>query len=215
MADVEQKLQAIGQPTEGISTAVVFLYDGGNLGMDDGPLDIFAKEFSEPSHTLATDNVVRINSFIQVPDKADVPAYHDYGLGLIITYEPANLLHFFEVWLNRTDSDDIVGSLSELLDETIQGRVIDQGTRNCDVRLDQHQSAATMEHPKGEDTLNSRHLIMVQFHGVDHPAAVLIVLCIRSKDACQEDLCPRAKRVDFLAFKTDWVVSVTKLHLTL
>jgi hypothetical protein len=144
-----------------------------------------------------------------------VPAYHDYGLGLIITYERAYFLDFFEVWLNRTDSNDIVGFLSEFLDETIQGRVIEQGTGSRDVRLDQHQSAAMMEHPKGEDTLNSRHLIMVQFHGVDHPAAVLIVHGIWPKYTCQEDLRPGATWVDFLAFKACWVVSVTKLHITL
>ena len=41
-----------------------------------------------------------------------------------------------------------------------------------------------MEHPQREWSLNSGHLVVIQLHGIDAPAAELVVLSIGTKYAC-------------------------------
>lgn len=105
--------------------------------------------------------------------------------------------------------------MTYLLDKTVQVGVIQNRAWRTDVGLDHHDPATSVKHPNGKRTLNSCNLVMVQFHWVECAASVLIVLCIRAKDACQEDLRAGAEWVGFLVVKAGWIVDVTKLHLTL
>jgi hypothetical protein len=44
-----------------------------------------------------------------------------------------------------------------------------------------------VKHAQGESSLQARDLILIQFHGVDAAAAVLVIAGIRSEDARQQD----------------------------
>ena len=44
-----------------------------------------------------------------------------------------------------------------------------------------------MEHAQGERSLLARHLVVVQLHRVDLPAAEFIVLSVRAKDGAKQN----------------------------
>ncbi len=56
-----------------------------------------------------------------------------------------------------------------------------------------------MKHTQGENSLYAGNLIMVEFHRVDSAAAVLVVLGIGAKYTGQKNLCPAAKRVNWMS----------------
>ena len=111
MAEVEQKLQPSGQPTDGISVAAtspgcsrtrdaqVPRADAGeDRRVADGPLGVLAQEAAEPAHALAADDVVGVDPLGQVGHVGDVPADDDLRLRLVLADQLAHLLHLVAGW---------------------------------------------------------------------------------------------------------------------
>ena len=92
MAEVEQKLQPSGQPTEGMSVAATsprrsFERDAhvpradarGDQRVAERPVFVLAQEAAEPAHALALDDVIGVDPLGQVGHVGDVPADDDRG----------------------------------------------------------------------------------------------------------------------------------------
>ena len=77
--------------------------------------------------------------------------------------------------------------VSNFLYELFQRWEIQNGRRSRDICLNHHDAPGTMKHAQRERTLNPRYLIMIEFHGVDRPAAIFVVLCVRAKYRTEKD----------------------------
>ena len=93
MAEVEQKLQPSGQPTDGMIVAATsprrsFAVDAqvpraearGDHRMAQRPVLVLAQEAAEPAHALAADDVIGVDPLGQVGHVGDVPADDDRGV---------------------------------------------------------------------------------------------------------------------------------------
>ena len=115
MAEVEQKLQPSGQPTDGISVAATSpgrSFDGrrpalrvpmpgDDQRMADGLVLVLAQEPPEPAHALALDDVVGVDPLVQIGDVGDVPADDDRRVRLVLADQLAHLLHLEQVGDDR------------------------------------------------------------------------------------------------------------------
>ena len=116
MAEVEQKLQPIGQPTDGISVARAS--PGCSLSAmpmirepmpdphyADGELVgavVLPKEPPDPRMPSPVDDVVAGRRISGSADMlADVPADHDGCVGLVLADQLAHTAHFAQVWHDR------------------------------------------------------------------------------------------------------------------
>lgn len=113
-------------------------------------------------------------------------ADEDLRVGKVAANQLAHVGHLGHVGNDRGDPDDVVAPRSDLLDESITRGEIQQGRRRADVFLDQLDAPGSVEHAQREAALNSRHLVVVQLHRVDRPAAELVVLCVGPEDAGQQ-----------------------------
>ena len=106
IAEVEQKLQPTGQPTDGMTVAAMSpafsgavtptrarAVAGDDLRVTDGLLGVFAQERAEPADPFALDNVVGVDPLGEIGNVGDVPAHDDLGLGKVLADQLAHLLH--------------------------------------------------------------------------------------------------------------------------
>src|SRR5581483_6592277 len=56
-----------------------------------------------------------------------------------------------------------------------------------DVVLDHRDPPGTVEHPERKCPLSARHLVVIQLHGIDRPAAKLIILRVGAENRGQQD----------------------------
>ena len=111
--------------------------------MVNGAVLILTKELPKPSHAVAPHDIICVNSRIQVRYDSNVSANYDRGVGLMLANQRAHFFHLFEVWLNCTNSNDIVLFVLEFQGETIQIRIFQQGAGRIYVCLDQFQADAS------------------------------------------------------------------------
>ena len=116
-------------------------------------------------------------------------------LGKMLADQLAHLLDLEKIRHDAADADDVVAPAAKLLDETVQGGIVQQRARRVEVGLDEHQAPGAMEQPQRKRPLHPRHLVVVQLHRVLQPAAILVVLGIRSEDAAQQDVGPMSPRM--------------------
>ena len=108
--------------------------------------------------------------------------------GLVLPDQLAHPPDLQHVRRDAADAHDVVPAVADLLDEAVQGGEVQQRAGGRDVRLDEHQAPGAMEHPQRKRPLHPGHLVVVQLHRVDRPAAVLVVLGVRAEDARQQHL---------------------------
>ena len=137
------------------------------------------------SHPLAPDDPVRIDPLFKVGDIGHMAADDNHGRRLVLPDQLAHPFDFQHVGRDAADPHDIVAAVADLLDEAVQGREVEQRAGRCDVGLDEHQPPGAVEHPQRERTFDPRDLVVVQFHRVDDPAAVFVVLGVGAEDTCQ------------------------------
>ena len=163
---------------------------GSVAGDDQRMLDrlflVLAQKPPHPADAVALDDVVGIQAFVQVGDIGNVAADDDFCVRLVAAHQFAHLPHFQLVGDDRRDPDNVVGVPAQLLDETVERRKVEHGAGGLDVRLDQHQSPAAVEHPQGERTLRARDLVVIQLHRVHHPRAELVVLRVGAEHAAEQ-----------------------------
>jgi hypothetical protein len=150
-----------------------------NLGMADRLALVFGQKAAHPAHTLAAHDVVGVDPLIQAGQVRDMAADDNRGPGEMLTDQRAHLAHLVHVGHDGADADDVVVVRRDLLEEAIQAGKIQQGAPGADIGLDQHEPPGAVEHPHGERPLHAGDLVVVQLHGIDRPAAVLVVLGCR------------------------------------
>ena len=134
MAEVEQKLQPIGQPTDGINVAAFdagvvaerHAHDAGSdVGQDARVPDrlrlVFAEKPAHPANALPFDDVVGIDPPVQIRHIGDVPADDDGRLGLMLADQPAHPPHLEEIGDDGADAHHVVFLGLDLLDEPLEG----------------------------------------------------------------------------------------------
>ena len=199
MAEVEQKLHPMGHPTDGINVGIVdagvvakrHTHDargnvGNDLRMPDRLILVLAEKPAHPSNAVSLDDVVRIDPPFQIRHIGDMSADDDGRLRLILPDQPTHPPHLEQIGNDRADPNDIVFPGLDLLDEPFLRGKVQKRTRGLQVHLDQHQPPGSIERAKREGVLDPRHLVVTKLHGVDHAAAILIVLSIGAEDAGQQ-----------------------------
>ncbi len=155
--------------------------------MADGAVRIFAQETAKPGDPFPFDDVVCVDSRIEIREVGDMTAHDDRRVRQVLADKLTHLPDLEPVRDDAADPDNIVVLVADLLDEAIQAGKIQQRAGRVDVGLDEHQAPRTMELPQREGTLDPGHLVVIQLHRVQGPAAVFIVLGIGPEDACQQD----------------------------
>ena len=162
---------------------------GGNIGYDPWVSDrlilVFSKKPAHPANAFPLDDVVGIDPLFQIGSIGDMSADDDDRLGLMLSDQPTHPPYLEKIGNDGADPNHIVLSGLDLLDEpTLRGKVQERA-RSLQVHLDEHESPGSVEGAQREGVLHSRHLVVIQLHRVEQPAAVLIVLSIGAEYAQQ------------------------------
>jgi hypothetical protein len=206
IADVEQKLQPMGQPTDGIRVAAVSLGRAPIFtprirlstaerisGWRIGRAASWPRKARNQAMPFASHDVVRVDPLREAGEVGHVAAHHDGGLGLVEPDESAHLGQLEEVRDDRADADDVVASGPDLVHEAVEGREVEERAGRVEIGLDEHQAPRAVEHAQGEDVLHPRDLVVVELHGIDGAAAVLVVARVGAEHAREQDLRARAQ----------------------
>ena len=177
----------------------------GISGVPDGLLRVFPEELAKPAHALALHDPVRIDPRGKVGDVGDVAADDNRGRRLVLADQLAHAFDFQHVGGDAAYSHDVVAAVTDFFHEAVQGRKVEQGTGCSDVRLDEHQSPGTVEHPQRKRTFYPSDLVVVQFHRVDSPAAIFVILSVGSEDARQQHPGSAAQRMGHCETQTGGV----------
>lgn len=164
----------------------------------DGPSVVLTQIALKPANPLPAHDMVRIDQFIETFLVADMAADDDRCGRLMPPDQPAHLPDLADIREDGADPDDVVTVLSDLCRETLQGGKVQQGAGGVQVVLDHHQPEGAMKHPEREPPLDSGDLILVEFHGVDFAASVLVIPGVRAKDAREQDAGTASERMDWL-----------------
>ena len=168
MAEVEQKLQPSGQPTEGMTVAATSPRRSFTLtprfrvpkpeviiGWRSGRSSFSPrKRRNQRTPSPRTMWSASIRS-AEIGDVGDVPADDDLGVRQVLPHQLAHLLHFVDVGDDRRDADHVVLVRANLFDEAVERGEVQQRAGGLDVRLDHHQAPTAMEHPQRERALGS------------------------------------------------------------
>jgi hypothetical protein len=102
-------------------------------------------------------------------------AQHNGGLRLAGPDELAHLPHLAYVRDDGADADDVVAVQGDLLDEARQARKSSSVHGASIFSLQHHEAEGTVEHAERKTALLAGDLVVVELHGVDPPAPVLVV----------------------------------------
>jgi hypothetical protein len=80
------------------------------------------------------------------------------------------------------ETDNVVLTGFQLLDEPLAGGEIEDGARRRDVVLDEDDAPGAVEHAERKRPLLARHLVVVQLHRVDRSTPELVILRVRAED---------------------------------
>ena len=119
-------------------------------------------------------------------NRRDVAADDDLRVRGVLAHQPAHLAHLPHVDDDAGDADHVVLPAGQLADEARPGREVEQRRRRRDVVLDELDAPRSVEHAERERPLLAGHLVLVQLHRVDGPAAVLIVDRVGPEDRRQQ-----------------------------
>ena len=108
------------------------------------------------------------------------------GVRLVLADQLAHFFYFPDIRGDCTDAYDVVGLVFDFIDEGMQRREIKQSRGGVQIALNQHKSERTVEHSQGKCTLCTRHLVLIELHGVYIPAAILVILRIWAENAGQQ-----------------------------
>jgi hypothetical protein len=138
-ADVVQKLQPIGQPTDGTIVADAAAASAGAgqphdakserrgyRPVSDRTFRSFTQEGAHPRHPLPADDVVGVDHRLQSRRGGHVAADDDGRPGCIAPHEPAHLADLPGVHDDRRDAHDVVVAGDQLADEALARREVEQ-----------------------------------------------------------------------------------------
>ena len=117
------------------------------------------------------------------------------GLRREFAHDAAHLPHFADIDDDRGDADDVVALAQQFRFKGFAGGKVQHGGGRRDVLLDHQDAPGAVEHAQGERPLLARHLVVVQLHRVDLPAAEFVVLRVRSKDGAEQNASAGAFRM--------------------
>jgi hypothetical protein len=167
-------------------------------GVPDGPPVVLTQVALEPANPLPAHDMVRIDQFIEALLVADMAADDDRCGGLVPPDQPAHLPDLADIRDDGADPDDVVAVLRDLRRKTLQRGKIKQGAGGVQVVPDHHQPEGAMKHPEREAPLDAGNLILIEFHGVDFAASVLVVPGVGPEDAREQDAGTASERMDWL-----------------
>ena len=157
---------------------------------------VLAQEAAEPAHAVAAHDVVGVDLPLQVGNVGDVSPHDDRRPRLLPAHELAHRAHFGQVRDDTGDADNVVGLLADLLPEAVESGKVEHGARGREIGLHQHQSPTAVEHPQRERPLHAGHLVVIQLHGVERPAAAIVVAPVGPEDAGQQHASLASQRMD-------------------
>jgi len=161
----------------------------------DGGLDVPPEIAPKPRDTVAPDDVVGVDDALQALAGGDVPAHDNRCAGEVLADHLAHFFHLARVGDDGTDPDDVVVMVRNLARELFERRVVEDGAGGVDVGLQHPQREGRVEHAQREAPLEARHLVLVELHGIDAAASVLVVLRVGAEYACEQDAGPMTLRV--------------------
>ena len=157
-----------------------------DLRMPDRRGIVIADEPPQPRNAVALYDVIGIHHALDARNRRHVAANHDWRPRRKPTHHSAHLAYLANVNNDRRDSDDIVMVGPQFGGKCLMRGEVQHGGWCRDVLLDHQDAPRAVEHSERERSLLARHLIVVQLHGIDAPAAEFIVLRIRTEDAGQQ-----------------------------
>ncbi len=165
---------------------------GDDRGMADGRAFVFAQKTPHPGDAVAAHDVVGVDHLFDARNGRHVPAHHDGRARRQAPHHPAHLPHLAHVHDDGRDADDVVVVRRQLrLERLARGEIEHRGGRG-DVLLDHEDAPRAVEHAQRERALLARHLVVVQLHRIDLPAAERIVLGIRTENGAEQNTGARA-----------------------
>ncbi len=131
----------------------------------------------------------------EIRPRGDVAAHDDGRPRPFTADDLAQGPGFFHVGPDGADAHDVVGRLADLAHKGLERGEVENRAGGVDVGLHHEKAEGAVKHPQGKAALQAGDLVVVQLHGVDPAASVLVVAGERPEDACQEDPGLRALRV--------------------
>ena len=162
-------------------------------GVPDGGLLVLPEKSPEPRNPVALHDVVGIDDPVEILAARDVPADDDGCAGPVLADQLAHLFHLARVRHDGADPHDVVVVLPYFPDKIVEAGIIEDGAGRVDIGLQHPQRKRGVKHPKGEPSLDARHLVLVELHGVDLAASVFVILRIGPEDAGEQDPRPAAQ----------------------
>ena len=161
-------------------------------GVADGGLVVLAEKPPQPRDPVSLDDVIGVEDALQALPAGDVAAHDDGCAGEVLADQFAHFPRLARIRDDGADPHDVVGVLADLADEALERRVVQDGAGGVGVGLQHAQGEGGMEHPQGEPSLDAGDLVLIELHGVDPAAPVLVVLRVRPEDAGEQDAGPVA-----------------------
>ena len=198
-AEVVQKLQPMGQPTEammvadGVGCSRDFdahhaqIEGGGESGVADGGVDFFAQVLAHPGDAVAFDDVVGIEEVLDAGDGGDVAADDHGGARREFADHAAHFARLADVDDDGRDADDVVVVGGQFAGEGFARGEIEDGAGSGYVLLNHEDAPGAVEAAQGKGALAARYLVVVELHRIDGAAAEVIVLCVRAEDGGEQD----------------------------
>ena len=151
---------------------------------------VLTEEPAHPTHALAFDDVVSVDPLFKVRHVGNVSADEDRGLRQVLADKLAHLAHLLDIGDDRADSNNLIVVRRDLANKPLQIGEVQERARRVYVGLNQHQSPGAMEHTQRERPLYARYLVVKQLHGVDLPAAILVIPGVWPENAREQNPCP-------------------------
>ena len=162
--------------------------EAGNDGrMADGRGVVFTEVPAHPGDAVAAHEVVGVDHEFNARGSGHMTADYDGGFGRHAPHRAAHLPHLADVDDDGGNTDDVVIVGEQFRFEVFaRWKIQDCGGRR-DVLLDHQDAPRAMKHAEGKRPLLTRHLVVIELHGVDLAAAELVVLRVRTKHGTEQN----------------------------
>ena len=156
--------------------------------MLDGRVRGLAQELAEPRHAFALHDVVGVDHVLRrpgSPPRARRRRSCECGECSRTRRHISRTLPTFTMMLEMPTMS--YWWACQFLDEALAGGEVEHRAGRGDVVLDEDDAPRPVEHAQRERALLARHLVVVELHRVDRPAAELVVLGVGTEHGREQD----------------------------